>query len=323
MQTLFSTSDVHPRDRFDYWHDVASKTLVHHDSEPESRQDFRAELRAGALASTGLVLFENSPMTISVTARHAAHADTDPLFICRQLAGKLALEQGSREVVLAPADITLIDPRLPYAGTFFPGAQLLVLKLPRRALEARIGKTRELTARPIGSAEAESGLISAFLAMLPAHAAGLDATAAAIVEDKVLDLLAVSLARTMGHERPRVSSARSVVLMKLRAAIETRLTDPALDASTVAAAAGVSVRYANAVLADENTSIMRLILARRLARCRTALGDPSQAHRTVSEIAYGWGFSDMTHFGRRFVAAYGSMPREYRRRASENNCSAA
>jgi AraC-like DNA-binding protein len=100
--------------------------------------------------------------------------------------------------------------------------------------------------------------------------------------------------------------------MNVRAAIEARLTDPMLDASAVAAAAGISVRYANAVLAREGTSIMRLILARRLARCQEALRDPSQAHRTLSEIAYGWGFSDMTHFSRRFRAAYGVLPSEDR-----------
>jgi AraC-like DNA-binding protein len=71
------------------------------------------------------------------------------------------------------------------------------------------------------------------------------------------------------------------------------------------------VRYANAVLAEHNTSIMRLIQARRLERCRYAFEDPNQAHRTVSEIAYGWGFSDMTHFGRRFKKAYGILPSEY------------
>jgi AraC-like DNA-binding protein len=42
------------------------------------------------------------------------------------------------------------------------------------------------------------------------------------------------------------------------------------------------------------------------------LEDPLQAHRTLSEIATGWGFSDMTHFGRRFKAAYGVLPSEYR-----------
>jgi AraC-like DNA-binding protein len=80
----------------------------------------------------------------------------------------------------------------------------------------------------------------------------------------------------------------------------------------VAKAAGVSVRYANALLAEENTSIMRFTWARRLARCRQALEDPLQNHRTLCEIAYGWGFSDMTHFGRSFKAMYGVLPRDYR-----------
>jgi AraC-like DNA-binding protein len=105
--------------------------------------------------------------------------------------------------------------------------------------------------------------------------------------------------------------------LNIHAAIEARLADPALDAKTVAAAAGVSVRYANAVLAEEGTSIMRLIQTRRLARCRRALDHPLQNHRTISEIAYGWGFSDMTHFGRRFKAAFGRSPRDYRRQNCE------
>jgi AraC-like DNA-binding protein len=106
-------------------------------------------------------------------------------------------------------------------------------------------------------------------------------------------------------------------LVNLRAAVEARLANPALDAEIVAAAAGVSVRYANAVLAQEGTSITRLIQTRRLARCRQALEDPLQGHRNISEIAYGWGFSDMSHFGRRFKAAFGSSPRDYRRRSCE------
>jgi AraC-like DNA-binding protein len=103
-----------------------------------------------------------------------------------------------------------------------------------------------------------------------------------------------------------------MALLNVRAAIESRLSDPALDAATVAKAAGVSVRYANALLAEENTSIMRLTWARRLARCRQALEDPLQNHRTLSEIAYGWGFSDMTHFGRSFKAMYDVLPRDHR-----------
>ena len=57
----------------------------------------------------------------------------------------------------------------------------------------------------------------------------------------------------------------------------------------------------------------RLMLSMRLDRCRKALGDPAQAHRTISDIAYAWGFSDMTHFSRTFRKAYGMLPTEHRR----------
>jgi AraC-like DNA-binding protein len=264
------------------------------------------------LGDLELVLFENSPMDISNN-----RATADQLFVCRQMAGEVVLEQSSREVVLEAGDITVLDPLLPYAGRFISGSKLLVLKTPRRLLEARTGKTRQMIARRIRPTAAESSLASSFLAMLPAHAGRLGGAAEEIVADQALDLVAVSFAKEMEGDRPRVSSARSLALVNLRAAAEARLADPALDAETVAAVAGVSVRYANAVLAQEGTSITRLIQTRRLARCRQALDDPLQGHRNISEIAYGWGFSDMTHFGRRFKAAFGSSPRDYRRCSCE------
>jgi AraC-like DNA-binding protein len=105
-----------------------------------------------------------------------------------------------------------------------------------------------------------------------------------------------------------------VALLSVRAVIESRLSDPHLNATSVAEAAGVSIRYANALLAEQNTSIMRLVLAIRLSRCRQALEDPLQDNRTVSEIAYSWGFSDMMHFGRCFKAMYDVSPRDYRKK---------
>jgi AraC-like DNA-binding protein len=95
------------------------------------------------------------------------------------------------------------------------------------------------------------------------------------------------------------------------------LSDPNLDVKTIADAAGVSVRYANALLALEDTSLRRLIQTRRLKRCQKALEDPLQSRRTVSEIAYSWGFSDMTHFGRVFKKAHGVLPSEYLRRSKQ------
>ncbi len=311
MKTVFSTDNVHARDKFDFWHSVACKNLVDHNSLPKCRLTFDAQIEMGYLGNLELVLFHNSPMQVSHTARHIAHAKSSHVFLCRQVAGAMFLEQDTREIALEAGDMALLDPLLPYEGNFSANSETLVLKIPRRELEARLGKTRDTVARLIKPVRTEDRLTSSLSAMLPSLAGKMNSISEEMVGNHVLDLIAVSLAKTMEADRPRVSSAKALVLLNVRSVIEARLRDPSLDAQAVADAAGVSVRYANAVLADHDTSIMRLIQTRRLARCRYALEDPNQAHRTVSEIAYGWGFSDMTHFGRRFKKAYGILPSEY------------
>jgi AraC family transcriptional regulator, positive regulator of tynA and feaB len=314
VKTVFSTADVHRRDAFDYWHETLCKKVIRHECTPEDRCAFRAEIRSAGLADVDLVQYESTPILNDVTARHIAHANGEKLLVRRQIAGIFRFEQDGRAGVLESGDITLFDPSRPLRGKYFVGSKQLVLKVPRREVEARVGDVRKAVACAIKPSEAEHGLASAYLAMLPTYADRLDIAAAQIVRNLTLDLVAVSLSKAMGDGTPRLSSARSLVLLNLRAAIEARLRDPTLDPETVAAAAGVSVRYANAVLAEDGTSIMRLVRARRLEHCRRALEDPSQAHRKVSEIGYGWGFSDMTHFGRSFRATFGLLPSEYRTR---------
>ncbi|TGD97665.1 helix-turn-helix domain-containing protein [Methylobacterium nonmethylotrophicum] len=310
METVFTTDHVHQRDRFDYWHEVACRDVVDHDSKPDCRRTFEAELRAGSIGSLDLVCFQNSGMTVNHTLHHLSRTSHDEVFLCRQFRQRVALEQNGRQTVLEPGDLTLIDPRLPYRGQFSDGSEVLVVKVQRAPLERRLGPMRDLLAHTLPTPEGR--LASAYLAMLPSHV-DVAGTAADVVQAHLLDLIALAFGRAATGPTPRPSSARSLVRMRLHTAVEARLADPALRAGTIADAAGVSVRYANVVLADEDTSIAHLIQTRRLARCRQALEDPAQAHRTVSEIAYGWGFSDMTHFGRRFKAAFGLLPRECRR----------
>ena len=62
-------------------------------------------------------------------------------------------------------------------------------------------------------------------------------------------------------------------------------------------------------------SIERYINERRLQRCRRALEDSRQDHRSIGEIAFKWGFSDLSHFSRRFKTRFGMSPSDYRREA--------
>jgi AraC family transcriptional regulator, positive regulator of tynA and feaB len=279
------------------------------DEVPESRLGFEAEMQIGSLAEISLLSFIVSPGKFARTARHVERAADDELFVNLQLSGQAMFEQNSREVVLKAGDFILLDPLLPYTGT---SENLLILKVPRLALEARLGKMSQMVAKCVKPSDPEGGLTSSLLAMLPDFVDRLQPATSKVLSSQVLDLIALSLTHTTGAARPKMSSSQAVISMRLRAAIESQLANPELDSDAVAGAARISVRYANRVLAREDTSIARLIQARRLERCRRALHDPSQAHRTISEIAYGWGFTDLTHFGRSFRAAFGMLPSEFR-----------
>ena len=126
-----------------------------------------------------------------------------------------------------------------------------------------------------------------------------------------LDLIALAL--NAGDGTPVLSSPRASALLRLKMVIDTRLSDPSLKPAEAAAAAGISVRYANELLAQDNYSLERYILRRRLERCRRALEDPMQVHRMIGEIAFGWGFSDHSHFTRRFRAEFGMTPGDCRK----------
>ena len=316
MNRLFSTTAVHPRDRFSLWHEVACVNLVDHDSKPDSQPHFHAELQYSSVMDIGLVQFENSPMSVSHIDRHISRVTSNEFLLCNQLNGSLTLEQNGRQATIGEGEMALLDPLLPYKGKFHVGSKLLVLKLPRREIEARIGKTQEILVQTIKSSCPENLLTFSYIAMLAEHGGSLAPTTEAFARNHLLDLVGISLGNA-GDRRPRLSSARAVSLAKIRSVIEARLTDPELDIETISQAAGISPRYANAIVKETGQSLMRFVLERRLAHCKTALEDPAQINRTISEIAYGWGFTDMTHFGRVFKEAFGSPPRDHRRQYLE------
>jgi len=95
------------------------KNIVPHDSWLANRNMFCAELNAAQLGDMRLVLFENSSMSIVHDEHHARLTDGDEIFVCRQMAGALQLEQVNRELVLHPGDITFLVRLCPTGGASF------------------------------------------------------------------------------------------------------------------------------------------------------------------------------------------------------------
>lgn len=87
-----------------------------------------------------------------------------------------------------------------------------------------------------------------------------------------------------------------------------------LNPQTLADALHVSVRTLQRHLREGlDTSPQELLLAIRLETAAERLRDPN---RRIQEVAFDLGFQDLSHFSRRFRAAYGCTPSAYQQRRS-------
>lgn len=109
---------------------------------------------------------------------------------------------------------------------------------------------------------------------------------------------------------PDVREERRMAILEY---IDSRLNDPALGVQEIARKFGCSSRTLHKLFENEEHTVVRTIWERRLERCREDLIDPAMQERSITEIAYRWGFSDSQHFSRAFKNRYGVKPSEYRR----------
>ncbi len=309
---LLSTTNVPERDRFAYWREAICDVFVHLDCSSPERAAFAGSIYNQPFAQLQMSSMRSNQMTVNRSPRQIAKSSDDCLLVALQGQGRSVGSQGGREANLEPGDLALFDSTRPYDVRFEPGFQHCVLKIPRPLLMRRVGRVAELTAVRISAKRGMGRIVSRYLKSLPKELDGLDAQAARQVAETSLDLFASALAGlTPGAGLPR-STTRTGWRFRVQSFLETHLHDPELSPGAVADALGVSVRYLNSILAEEQTSLGRAIWTLRLARCREALADRRQVNRNVGEIAFEWGFNDMSHFSRAFSAKYGMSPRDYR-----------
>ena len=311
MTVIYSTHSVHPRDRTSYWMDVISKSFF--------RQEFRSPIRhylgairVGKLGRLGIARGKGDACQLDRSVRHTRDGN-DLIVLSFRLSGSTIVDHDGSQIVQHPATLMLADTTRPQKHVLPTPSETILVTAPREALTARIGNPAAFVNRPISTASPIAGLASEFLAQLCSRLDSLDGPAGAPLAEQALDLIALAFSAELGQAVPALSSPRATALLRLKATIDARLSDPNLRPAEAAAAAGISVRYANDLLAEENFSLERYIMHRRLERCRCALEDPLQSHRMIGEIAFSWGFSDHSHFTRRFRAAFGMTPGECRR----------
>jgi len=318
LETL-STAGLLPKRKIEFWNDIASTTFSPLVSDPVNAADFRGHLTRVTGSPVRIAEVYSDPQIVRHTRAQVAHTRGKIHFLHLQLDGESVNRQDQREAHLMPGDITICDNSRPYDIIFEKPNRMLVFGFTDELMRRYIQYPQSISAMHVPGQHGMGGLLSDFLKDVwrrCLHDKEFDVNAG--VTDAMLGLVANAYRHTVGSsiDHNSLGAAHRVRIMNY---IEEHLGDPNLTPTRIASAFRITTRYLHHLFSEEDETVARFILRRRLEECARALTSPSQRKRTITAIAFDHGFSSATHFGRVFRSRYDMTPREYRYRNSIAN----
>jgi AraC-like DNA-binding protein len=289
LDTL-STDLLEPSSRFAFWSEVVCRTFTMLDCRVADRAGFRARLRSRAIAGISVARVEATPSGVVRTAGLIRSGHDDAHIVMLQISGSAQVEQGERRRTMSPGEFDVVQADQPYLLDFPRAFSQYVIKLPRGS-------------KPVG--RVISPTAARFVRSLARDLLDPD-----IEPDGVCDEVTARALQELLCGRPAepALSRRAPDLYGLAAAIiREQLCEPLLARDRVAQALGVSVRTLARAFATHGTTFDRLLWNVRLEAAHEALLS-NRGRASITEIALRHGFSDSSHFTRRFKARFGATP---------------
>jgi AraC-like DNA-binding protein len=112
--------------------------------------------------------------------------------------------------------------------------------------------------------------------------------------------------------RPSDLSVRETLRDLIKSYIDRNLRDPGLSLEQLTVKFNCTKRNLHKAFSGEGMTICTYIWRSRLERCRRDLDNPACSAKSITDVAFFWGFNSSTHFSRAFKEAFGVSPRAYR-----------
>ncbi|MGJ5178994.1 helix-turn-helix domain-containing protein [Bradyrhizobium oligotrophicum] len=313
-QRSWNTAMVRPQEQFAYYREAICQAFMNLTPEPARGVGFAADVQSIDVAR-GAINRVTFPEHIVRRSRTDIAASGQRCFYLNlKLAGRCTIQQDDCEVSLSAGQVGIFDSDRTFVLQHDRGPLLGVVsfRVPADALFSRLPTVLDIAPTRLSDDPFVGALIVETARSLNANALRLAPDDATALLGVLLDLVALSLSRGSRSEAHATASFSDATTLALRRAIHERLREPGLTVATIAATVGISERYVHKLLARAGTSFSELVMGRRLDGIARDLRDPGCAGSDIGRIAFDWGFSDLSHFSRRFKQRFGMRPRDWR-----------
>jgi AraC-like DNA-binding protein len=314
----WSTDQVDPKDRFDYWREVRARGLfgVTAELEPERRPHFCGEFSLRKIDTAGLIELRASPYQVERGARDIANAPGDSLCIYQQLGA------GGRFGVSGTDDFTMHQGRFATSYSDLPyrtvpigaeGFHLRILKVPVAGIVWPKTGLHDLVPKPFGDHPSLAPLLESCFADLTEVDGDADTTMAAPLVQALAQLALIERGAASPASHTAMQAFRVGRLSLARRLIARHVSRAEVSPAFVADLLGISVRHLHVLFESTGASFSQTVTARRIERsCRLLVEAPE---RTISQIAFASGFDSLATYYRAFHAGLGMSPGDFRQRA--------
>jgi AraC-like DNA-binding protein len=309
----FSTDDLPERDRMAIWHEVFGRQIVkvQFQALPETRFFHTTMFRR--MPGLSLAFVECSGFDSERTRQLIGDDGSDDLVLAINTGGLAYASQFGRETPLEGFDAALLASADVCAVRYPASARYTLITVPREAIISMAKNPEAIAGQRLRNDNEALRLLTHYVSAVDNGFSLETPELRYLFTAHVQDLLALVIGATReGTELAQGRGLRAARLAAIKSEILTNLTSPALSAESVGAAQGISADYVRRLLASEGRSFTDFVLEQRLLRAHRALSNG--AGRSISEIAFGCGFGDLSYFNRAFRRRFDETPSDMRGR---------
>jgi AraC family transcriptional activator of tynA and feaB len=302
----WSTNEVSQRQALAYWVDTVCDQFLELEIDTPVRSGFHACLDQVDLGPATANFLEADSQHVRRTKAKIVHTRT-PMFMLMQLRlGHVQFQQAGHEVRVGPGECVFIDGTEPYELECPHLTKAVALRFPGDWLRGWIAQPEHHAARLFSHGGWSSALCAAV--------ASLDVSSCdqlALPRDAIADPIATLLKLAIGPE-PDISQQRPILFNRLMRSLQNRFHEADLSPLTVAAEHGICARSVHYAFARARTTFVERLMDLRLRRASDLLSDAHLFDLPVAEVAARCGFTDPSHFARRFRHQFGQSPMQFR-----------
>ena len=298
-----NTSGLAPKKQIQCWSDALTDLCGPFDIDPLEASSFEGRINYTTVSKLKLCQIEASQHRLAHTASRAELGGHPFVKILFQTYGISHFEQGGRRIELMPGDCLAYDVSCPHTIVSPSLTRHEVVIVPKELLRERGFNFSKMSACKLSARDGTGRIAHDLVHAAFDEAAKLSANSAVGVADSLIDLLLLPL-READTTFDRVGP--EAMYVRAQAYIREHLRDPDLSIDRISAALGCTKRYLHMLFSERGMTVSDYIWRARLQHCRQEL--ETHAGKTITDVAFSWGFSSSSHFSRVFRKCYGVVP---------------